>query len=73
VGDWKAIRQNMNKGNLEIELYNLARDIGEQNNVAEDHPEIVERLAAMMKEVREPSKVFPLVPLDKPPRRQRSE
>ncbi|NQV25619.1 MAG: arylsulfatase, partial [Rhodopirellula sp.] len=28
VGDWKAVRQNMTKGNLKIELYNIANDIG---------------------------------------------
>ncbi len=44
VGDWKAIRQNMTKGNLTIELYNLADDISEQKNVADQHPEIVKKL-----------------------------
>ena len=65
VGDWKAVRQRMGKGNLEIELYNIAEDISEQNNVAAKHPEIVARLAKMMSEVRTPSKLFPLKPLDK--------
>lgn len=64
VGDWKAVRQNMSKGNLEIELYNIAEDIGETNNVADEHPEIVERLARMMAEQHEPSEIFPLRPLD---------
>ncbi len=68
VGDWKAIRQNMNRGDLTIELYNLAEDVGEQNDVAEDHPEIVERLATMMEQNREPSESFPLIPLDAPPK-----
>jgi arylsulfatase A-like enzyme len=66
VNDWKAVRQNMNKANLDIELYNIAKDIGEQQDVADQHPKIVERLATMMKEVRTPSRVFPLVPLDRP-------
>ena len=64
VGDWKAVRQNMSKGNMEIELYNIARDIGETNDVAKDNPDVVEKLAKMMTEVRTPSKVFPLVPID---------
>jgi len=66
VGDWKAIRQKMTNGNLEIELYNIAQDIGEQNNVATKHPEVVKKLAKMMAEVRTPSEIFPLRPFDKP-------
>lgn len=66
VGDWKAVRQNMAKGNLDIELYNIAQDIGEQHDVAADHPELVNKLAKMMSEVRTPSTVFPLIPMDKP-------
>ncbi len=38
-GDWKAIREPMITGT--IQLYNLSRDLGEANNVAMDHPEIV--------------------------------
>ncbi len=64
VGDWKAIRQNMSKGNLEIELYNLAADVSEQQNVAAEHPEVVARLAAMLKSQHVASPLFPLKPLD---------
>ena len=73
VGDWKAIRQNMSRGNLDIELYNLAKDIGEQNNVADRHPEVVARLAKLMEREHTPSELFPLIPLDAPvkSRRQR--
>lgn len=65
VGDWKAVRQNMNRGNLKIELYNIAKDIGEKKNVADQHPELVKTLAKKMSDVRTPSKVFPLRPFDK--------
>jgi len=41
-GDWKLIRKK------ETELYNLAKDIGEKNSVADEHPQIVQRLTAMM-------------------------
>ncbi len=71
VGDWKAIRQNMTRGNLEIELYNLAEDVAEENDVADEHPEVVKRLAKMMEESREPSELFPLIPIDAPPRGRR--
>ncbi len=66
VGDWKAVRQNMNKGDLSVELYDIAEDIGEQSNVARDHPQIVIRLAEMMEQVRTPSETFPLLPFDQP-------
>jgi arylsulfatase A-like enzyme len=66
VGDWKAVRQKMTQGNLEIELYNIADDIGEQNNVAKDHPDQVARLAKLMESERTPSEIFPLIPLDAP-------
>ena len=69
VGDWKAVRQNMTKGNLEIELYNIAEDIGEQNNVARDHAARVNELVSLMEEVRTPSELFPLIPLDAPPKK----
>ncbi|MDA1052869.1 MAG: arylsulfatase [Planctomycetota bacterium] len=64
VGDWKAVRQNMTKGNLDIELYNMADDIGEQDNVAAQHSDIVERLAKLMAQEHTPSETFPLKPLD---------
>ena len=64
VGDWKAIRQNMTRGNLTVELYNIREDIGETRNLAEQHPDIVQRLTAMMDEQHVPSELFPLKPLD---------
>jgi len=35
------------------ELYNLEGDLGEQNNVAAEHPEVVERLLALVERARE--------------------
>lgn len=66
VGDWKAVRQNMTKGNMDVELYNIAEDIGETKNVAAEHPQIVAKLTKQMESVRSPSEIFPLIPLDKP-------
>ena len=66
VGDWKAVRQGMNKGNLGIELYNLARDIGEKENVAAQNPEVVKRLREIMEQQHRPSEIFPLPSVDKP-------
>jgi arylsulfatase A-like enzyme len=64
VGPWKAVRQNMSKENLQVELYNIENDIGETKNVADEHPDVVAELTAMMESVRTPSKDFPLIPLD---------
>ncbi|MCG8389537.1 MAG: arylsulfatase [Cytophagales bacterium] len=47
-GDWKGIRKNIFKGNMEIELYNLRTDPMEQQNIAPDHPDIVNEMAAIM-------------------------
>jgi len=63
-GDWKGVRQNIFKDSLQIELYNLAEDIGEQNDVSEQHPEIVEQIRKIMKEARTPSKEFPFKQID---------
>jgi len=64
MGDWKGVRQNMFKDSLQIELYNLAEDIGEQNDISEQHPEIVEQIRKIMKEARIPSKEFPFKQID---------
>ena len=32
------------------ELYNLAQDLGESNNLAAQHPEVVSQMEAMMKD-----------------------
>lgn len=45
-GKWKAVRLGPQKP---IELYDLARDIGESNNVAAMHPELVAEMEAVMK------------------------
>ncbi|RMF45014.1 MAG: N-acetylgalactosamine-6-sulfatase [Planctomycetota bacterium] len=66
VGKWKAVRQNMRRGNLRTELYNLAADPGELHDVSDRHPDLVQRLESMMAEVRVPSADFPLIPLDAP-------
>lgn len=60
-GDWKLFlamdskKRNWGKpeGKKELALYNLARDIHEDNNVAAGHPEIVRRLISHAKAARE--------------------
>lgn len=54
MGKWKGIRKNIKKeGNLSIELYNLEKDTTEQNNVAEQYPEVVEKIKQIMAQEHE--------------------
>ncbi len=51
VGDWKlryAIEDRRNADRSSPELYNLAKDVSEQNNVASQHPKIVKDLIQRM-------------------------
>lgn len=64
VGDWKAVRQNVARGKLVTELYNLANDVSEKHNVAADHPDVVARLEKLMAQQHTPSEIFPLKALD---------
>lgn len=45
-GDWKTVRMPMFSG--KTELYDLSKDLGEANNVAEAHPDVVEQVERMM-------------------------
>lgn len=65
MGDWKGVRQGMQKGNLDIQLFDLGKDIGEKNNVADKNPEVVKRIQKIMEENHTPSKLFPLKGIDK--------
>lgn len=70
-GDWKAIRTGMNRGNVKVQLYNLKDDVSESTDVAKEHPELVEKLTAMMMEQHQPSELYPLRPFDAPAQRPR--
>lgn len=62
-GDWKAVRNNI-KANPDapLELYNLTEDLGEEIDLAEQHPEIVAEMEKIMKTAHTPSVTFPLFP-----------
>jgi arylsulfatase A-like enzyme len=64
VGNLKAIRTGMRKGNLKIKLYNLANDPGERNNIADRHPEYVKLLEKLMQRQHVRSEQFPLPAVD---------
>ncbi len=56
-GDWKAIRTAPGKP---LELYDVARDPAEKQNVAADHPAVVAKIEAYLKTARTDSKEFPV-------------
>jgi arylsulfatase A-like enzyme len=58
MGSWKAVRHGVDQP---IELYDLANDMGEQNDVAAGNPDVVARIENIMNEGRTPSELFPLV------------
>lgn len=47
-GNWKAIREPMFTG--KVQLYDLAKDLGEVNNLADANPAIVQQAVAFMNE-----------------------
>ena len=56
-GDWKGVIRNLSKGGV-MELYNLQDDLGEQNNVAASHPELVAELMVLLRESRTQSEDY---------------
>jgi arylsulfatase A len=58
-GDWKGVRLNVHREpGGPLELYNLADDPGEQNDLARQHPDIVQKLDQLMEQAHEPSEHF---------------
>lgn len=61
MGKWKAVRLGVRENRYSpIELYNLEADLSERNNIAGQHPEIVEEMNRIIYREHIPSEVFPL-------------
>jgi len=61
MGDWKALRFKVRDNpDAPIALYNLKTDIGETKNIADQHPDVVKRIAPLFREAHTPSENFPL-------------
>jgi arylsulfatase A-like enzyme len=49
-GRWKGVRLNTEKNpDGPLELYDLSRDLEEAHNLADQHPEVIDKLSAMMR------------------------
>jgi len=57
MGDWKAVRLAPSRP---IELYNLKLDIGEENDIAGRHPDIVAQVKEILDKVRTDVDIWPL-------------
>jgi arylsulfatase A len=59
MGDWKIVKLNVTLSDrTTIELYNIAEDPSEENDLVEKHPEIVKELSDLMAGARTESDIF---------------
>jgi hypothetical protein len=56
-GDWKAFRAKLGGP---LELYDLAKDLGEAKNIADRHPDVIARIEAYLQTARTDSTDWPL-------------
>ena len=66
IGRYKALRRGLNRGNLNLALYDLQLDPAETTDIAAEHPEVVARARAIFAAHRTASKDFPLAAVDPP-------
>lgn len=57
MGDWKGVRLAP-KG--AVELYNLAEDVGEERDVAAEHPDVVREIEGILGAARTEHEVWPM-------------
>ena len=58
-GNWKLVRYDVfDSSKTTTELYDLSVDLGEENDVAAKHPDVVEELLSLIEQSRTPSEVF---------------
>jgi len=60
-GQWKAIKTGLEENpRASWQLYNLAVDTDESDDIAAEHPEILEQMDKFVSEAHEPSEHFPM-------------
>ena len=60
MGNWKAVSLDVDNNKLVVtELYDLSNDIGETDNIADAHTDIVKKIEGIMKQVHVKSEDFP--------------
>ncbi len=57
-GRWKAVQEDMHEGPGPVQLYDLDADIGEENDLANEHPEVVEEMLAVFDDAHTPSELW---------------
>lgn len=57
IGKWKGIRENIDRGNLGIQLFDLENDIREEQDVAAENPEVVVQIRAIMEAQHRPAEI----------------
>jgi uncharacterized sulfatase len=57
LGNWKAVRFGTKKP---LELYDLKSDLGEERDVAAQHPEVIAKVETILKTARTDSDLFPI-------------
>ena len=57
-GSYKGIR-NITQEGIDFELYDLANDPGEDNNIADKHAAIVEKIITIMEEAYDYDEAYP--------------
>ena len=71
-GKWKAQHSGIfGKGEPLMELYDLSTDLAETTNVADEHPEVVAEMLALMKANHTPTDHFAFKSVPKPPKKNK--
>jgi arylsulfatase len=65
LGRWKGLRRDLHGEIAPLELFDLEADEREQDDVADEHPEVVARMHAILAAEVRPSREFPFLLLDR--------
>ncbi|MEC9116829.1 MAG: arylsulfatase [Planctomycetota bacterium] len=66
AGDWKLVRKGDAKGNIRTMLFNLAEDVGEQEDLSEQEPNQLSKRLQLAEQGRTQSPEFPSIYDSKP-------